>query len=75
MLAYPDEDTFVKAQLAGLQPYPRYYSRMGAINLAGPPPMPPLVPKLLEPDDIDPSMPVIDARTADDFARPLVAER
>jgi len=68
VLAYPDEDTFVKAQLAGLQPYPRYYSRMGAINLAGPPPMPPLVPKLLEPDDIDPSMPVIDARTADDFA-------
>ena len=30
--------------------------------------MPPLVPKLLEPDDIGPSMPVIDARTADDFA-------
>ncbi|HEX7097734.1 MAG TPA: MBL fold metallo-hydrolase [Acidimicrobiia bacterium] len=67
-LAHPDEDSFVAAHLEDLQPYPRYYARMGGINLAGPPPMPSLVAKRLEPDAIDPSTPVIDARSADDYA-------
>ncbi len=38
VLAHDDEESFVKAHLAGLQPYPSYYARMGPINLAGPPP-------------------------------------
>ncbi len=67
-LAHPDEDAFISAHLSDLQPYPRYYARMGAINLAGPPPMPPLVAKVLHPDDVDPLTSVIDVRSADDFA-------
>lgn len=35
VLLYPDEDTFVKGQLAGLQPYPAYYRHMGPANLFG----------------------------------------
>jgi hydroxyacylglutathione hydrolase len=40
VLAYPDEDSFVAGQLAGLQPYPTYYARMGPTNLYGPSPVP-----------------------------------
>jgi glyoxylase-like metal-dependent hydrolase (beta-lactamase superfamily II)/rhodanese-related sulfurtransferase len=35
VLAYPDEDAFVKGQLAELQPYPAYYQHMGPANLYG----------------------------------------
>jgi glyoxylase-like metal-dependent hydrolase (beta-lactamase superfamily II) len=35
VLAYEDEDTFVKGQLANLVPYPSYYRHMGPINLTG----------------------------------------
>ena len=41
VLAHPDEEAFIAAQLTGLEPYPSYYARMGPINLAGPTPMPP----------------------------------
>ncbi len=41
VLIYPDEDSFVEAQLAVLQPYPRYYRHMGPANLYGPEPLPP----------------------------------
>ncbi len=40
VLAYPDEDSFVEAQLGALQPYPRYYRYMGPANLYGPEPLP-----------------------------------
>lgn len=40
VLAYPDEDSFVEGQMAGLQPYPRYYAHMGPGNLFGPAPIP-----------------------------------
>jgi glyoxylase-like metal-dependent hydrolase (beta-lactamase superfamily II)/rhodanese-related sulfurtransferase len=36
-LAAPDEDSFVRQQLSGLQAFPRYYSRMAPINRSGPP--------------------------------------
>jgi glyoxylase-like metal-dependent hydrolase (beta-lactamase superfamily II)/rhodanese-related sulfurtransferase len=35
-LAAPDEESFVRRQLAGLRAYPAYYAHMGAINRAGP---------------------------------------
>lgn len=35
VLAYPDEDSFVSGQLAGLVPYPAYYRYMGPLNLRG----------------------------------------
>lgn len=40
MLAHPDEDSSVAAQLRGLQPYPAYYAAMAPLNLIGPAPMP-----------------------------------
>ena len=36
-LGAPDEEEFVRRQLAGLPAYPRYYSHMAPINRAGPP--------------------------------------
>jgi len=41
LLQYSTPEAFVQAQLAGLQPYPRYYAFMGRINTLGPEPMPP----------------------------------
>jgi rhodanese-related sulfurtransferase/glyoxylase-like metal-dependent hydrolase (beta-lactamase superfamily II) len=38
VLQYPDRDSFIDGQLAGLQPYPSYYAYMGPTNLAGPTP-------------------------------------
>jgi glyoxylase-like metal-dependent hydrolase (beta-lactamase superfamily II)/rhodanese-related sulfurtransferase len=38
VLAYDDEDSFVKGQLTGLGPYPSYYRHMAPANLAGLPP-------------------------------------
>lgn len=35
VLAYEDEESFVKEQLAGLVPYPSYYRHMAPINLQG----------------------------------------
>ena len=42
VLAHPDAEHFVAAQLADLQPYPRYYAHMGPANVLGLPPMPPV---------------------------------
>jgi hydroxyacylglutathione hydrolase len=47
-LTASDEDTFVRATLAGLTPYPRYYSHMGYLNLSGPTP-----PDLSPPEPVD----------------------
>lgn len=40
MLAHADAESFVAAQLAQLQPYPRYYEHMGPGNTLNLPPMP-----------------------------------
>ncbi len=47
-LTASDEETFVRATLAGLTPYPRYYSHMGYLNLSGPTP-----PDLSPPQAVD----------------------
>lgn len=66
VLAYDDEDAFVKGQLSGLPVYPYYYRHMGAINLTGLP-----APKLETPmlDDIPEGVMVVDARPRHVFAR------
>jgi hydroxyacylglutathione hydrolase len=65
VLAYGDEEDFVKGQLANLVPYPSYYRHMGPINLLG----------LAEPDlavplleSIPEGVTVVDARPRDRFA-------
>jgi hydroxyacylglutathione hydrolase len=65
VLAYEDEDDFVKGQLSSLVPYPSYYRHMGPINLVG----------LHEPDlsvtvidEIPEGVTVVDARPKERFA-------
>jgi hydroxyacylglutathione hydrolase len=65
VLAYGDEEGFVKGQLANLVPYPSYYRHMGPINLHG----------LTEPnlnvpllESIPDGVTVVDARPRDRFA-------
>jgi hydroxyacylglutathione hydrolase len=53
VLAYPDEEAFIKGELGGLPPYPRYYARMGPINLKGPTPLPERDVPALSPGDLD----------------------
>lgn len=65
ILAYEDEDSFVKGQLANLVPYPSYYRHMGPLNLKGLPAVDLDVPLL---DEIPPGVTVIDARPRDEFA-------
>jgi glyoxylase-like metal-dependent hydrolase (beta-lactamase superfamily II)/rhodanese-related sulfurtransferase len=66
VLAYEDEEAFVKGQLADLVPYPSYYRHMGPINLMGPVELSELTVPLLEtiPEDVT----VIDARPIRQFA-------
>jgi glyoxylase-like metal-dependent hydrolase (beta-lactamase superfamily II)/rhodanese-related sulfurtransferase len=59
VLAYSDEDSFVKGQLSGLPVYPSYYRHMGPINLIGLP-TPTLQTTVL--DEIPPDVTIIDAR-------------
>jgi hydroxyacylglutathione hydrolase len=65
VLAYEDEDDFVKGQLSSLVPYPSYYRHMGPINLVGRD-EPDLSIGLIEeiPDDVT----VVDARPKERFA-------
>lgn len=63
-----DEESFVRSHLQGLQPYPRYYARMGPINLSGPTPLPAPKANRVEPADIDPGAVIVDTRQARDFA-------
>jgi glyoxylase-like metal-dependent hydrolase (beta-lactamase superfamily II)/rhodanese-related sulfurtransferase len=65
VLAYEDEDAFVKGQLASLVPYPSYYRHMAAINLRGSAEPDLSVPRL---DSIPDGVTVIDARKKDRFA-------
>jgi hydroxyacylglutathione hydrolase len=68
VLSHPDEDAFVASHLSGLEPYPDYYARMAPINLAGPPALGDVSPPQLTLDDLEEGTPVVDTRTADDFA-------
>jgi rhodanese-related sulfurtransferase len=65
VLAYEDEDSFVKGQLSGLPAYPAYYRHMGPINLAGS-----AAPNLEVPllDEIPGGVTVVDARPRHEFA-------
>lgn len=65
VLAYEDEDAFVKGQLADLGQYPSYYRHMGPINLRGLAPPSLDVPLL---DEIPAGVTVVDARPRDRFA-------
>jgi glyoxylase-like metal-dependent hydrolase (beta-lactamase superfamily II)/rhodanese-related sulfurtransferase len=72
VLNYADEDAFVEGQLAGLQPYPRYYAHMGPANLMGPVPPPRGDVPELAPDEVrrmqDHGTLVVDARPRHFFA-------
>lgn len=72
VLNYPSEDAFVDGQLAGLQPYPRYYAHMGPANLMGPVPPPRTEIPHLAPDEVrrlqDHGTLVVDARPRDFFS-------
>lgn len=65
VLAYADEDAFVKGQLVSLVPYPNYYHQMGALNLTGLPAPDMRVPVL---ESIPDGVTVVDARPRDRFA-------
>jgi glyoxylase-like metal-dependent hydrolase (beta-lactamase superfamily II)/rhodanese-related sulfurtransferase len=73
-LRAPDEETFVREQLAGLLAFPTYYAHMAPINRAGPPvvggvPTPPRIgPEELE-RAVAAGARVVDARPGDAFAR------
>lgn len=71
VLQYADEDEFVSAQLAGLQPYPTYYAFMGPVNVAGPEPIRSTSAPVLTPDELDaldPGVHVLDVRPRDRYA-------
>jgi hydroxyacylglutathione hydrolase len=71
LLQHQTAETFASAQLAGLQPYPKYYACMGGISTLGPEPLPRLaIPELdppqmkAQPNDVY----VLDARSRTAFA-------
>jgi hydroxyacylglutathione hydrolase len=71
VLAYPNREAFVEGQLAGLQPYPRYYAHMGPMNLLGPTPLPdPRVPDLSVAEVLaqGPDVQIVDGRRRASFA-------
>ncbi|QBI19868.1 MBL fold metallo-hydrolase [Egibacter rhizosphaerae] len=52
-LGHADAEAFADWQLAGLQPYPDFYARMGSANLLGRTPMPSTAIPKLDVDDVD----------------------
>ena len=62
MLQYDNPDSFAKAQLESLQPFPDYYAHMGPINLMGPAPLPPVVAPEIAVAGIPSDAAVIDVR-------------
>ena len=71
VFAYPDGRRFAEGQLAGLQPYPRYYAHVAPINILGPRPFPQLrVPELTPADvlAIGEHVQIVDARPLEAFA-------
>ena len=72
VLAYPDEDSFIDGELAGLGPWPSYYSHMGPANIRGASPMPDYeIPVLLAGaiKDLSSNVAVIDARPREQYAQ------
>lgn len=68
---YADAEAFVRGQLAGLAPYPRYYAHIGPINLLGPTPLPePHVPELTaaQVQDLGSTVTLVDGRPREQFA-------
>jgi hydroxyacylglutathione hydrolase len=71
VLAYDAEDSFVAGQLAGLQPYPTYYARMGPTNLYGPTPVPSDPVPVIDSDrlaELAEQVTIVDARDKRQFA-------
>ncbi len=70
-LAHPNGEAFAHAQLAGLQPYPRYYAHMGPANLLGPEPLPRAAVPQLTPAAVlalGEQVQIVDARPREEFA-------
>ena len=71
LLQQCNPEDFVQAQLAQLQPYPRYYAFMGRINTLGPEPLPEFDVPELTPEDVHARLAdvhVVDARPRSAFA-------
>ncbi len=70
VLQYPDEEAFVKAQLGGLVPFPRYYAEMGPANLYGYPAPPSSTPPTISAAELDsfPDARLVDIRDRRAFA-------
>ncbi|HSL25657.1 MAG TPA: rhodanese-like domain-containing protein [Acidimicrobiia bacterium] len=71
VLRHLDADQFVAAQLASLDPYPRYYAHMGPANLFGPTPMPSGTAPSLSADDVESlvgRVEIVDARPKQAYA-------
>jgi hydroxyacylglutathione hydrolase len=71
LLQYCNPEEFVQAQLAGLQPYPKYYAYMGRMNTLGPEPLPEFRVPELTPEDVHARLGdvhVVDARPRSAFA-------
>jgi hydroxyacylglutathione hydrolase len=71
LLGYDGAEDFARVQLAGLQPYPRYYAFMGRINTLGPTPPPRQTVPVLTPAEVralGDTVHVVDARRRTAFA-------
>jgi hydroxyacylglutathione hydrolase len=71
LLQHQTPDDFASAQLAGLQPYPKYYAFMGPINTLGPEPLPTQATADLSPEALRAQLDqvlVVDARPRAAFA-------
>jgi glyoxylase-like metal-dependent hydrolase (beta-lactamase superfamily II)/rhodanese-related sulfurtransferase len=71
VLAHPDEDSFVAAQLLDLPPYPTYYRHMAPINLSGPTALATLEVPEMSPTEVaalGDEVVVVDARPVDRYA-------
>ncbi len=65
LLQHRTPEAFAQAQLAGLQPYPKYYAFMGPINTLGPEPLPDMDVPELTPESVHARLTevqVVDAR-------------
>ncbi len=74
VLGHASEDSFVKAALSDLQPFPDYYAQMGPINLAGPQPIPALSIPLMSIAEIPDDAFVLDIRPHADYAAGHLAD-
>jgi hydroxyacylglutathione hydrolase len=71
LLQHHTPEAFAQAQLAGLQPYPKYYAFMGGINTLGPEPLPHHLTTELDPEQLHAQLKdvhVVDVRPRAAFA-------